>query len=233
MYAERLWPGPLIFLNPSPQKQFVPRGKADILLGYGEGHQSFCILELEKGKVTVTHHVKFNDSIFPARLNQEKDSDDDSLTISGKLIIQNSNNSGLRINNDSPLEDNEKETLPTELPQPTETSIACDQVPNSSLAKTISNPFNAPKQVKGYIWSNEPIDKSKEVIGDFGDPQNICDEARRKKYTENFTELFHNDPKNYKEAMCHEDSNNWKQAISQELRNMDKHGFLSPISNRK
>ncbi|MBW0549740.1 hypothetical protein O181_089455 [Austropuccinia psidii MF-1] len=33
--------------------------------------------------------------------------------------------------------------------------------------------------------------------------------------------------------MCHEDSNHWKQGISQELRNMDKHGVLSPISNRK
>ncbi|MBW0536164.1 hypothetical protein O181_075879 [Austropuccinia psidii MF-1] len=159
----------------------------------------------------------------------EPDTNNDSFTVSGKLIIPPPNNPGLRTTNGSPLINNEIEELPTELSCPTELSMM-NEVPNFSSAKTFPNP---PKQVKGYIWSNEPIDKSKEVIGDVGDPGNICNEPRRKKHTANFSEILHNNPKNYKQAMSNEDSDHWKQAISQELSNMDKHNVWSPISNKK
>ncbi|MBW0570071.1 hypothetical protein O181_109786 [Austropuccinia psidii MF-1] len=93
---------------------------------------------------------------------RQLDTNDDSFTVSGKLIIPPPNNPGLRIADGSPLINNEIEELPTELSHPTELSMT-NEVPNFSSAGTFPNP---PKQVKGYIWSNEPIDKSKEVIGD-------------------------------------------------------------------
>ncbi|MBW0529178.1 hypothetical protein O181_068893 [Austropuccinia psidii MF-1] len=111
--------------------------------------------------------------------------------------------------------------------------MVCNEVPNFSLAKTFPNPSNSPKQLKGYIWSNEPIDKSKKVIGDVGDPWKICNEPRRKKHTVNFSEILHNNPKIYKQAMSNEDYDNWKQEISQELSNIDKNNVWSPISNKK
>ncbi|MBW0471032.1 hypothetical protein O181_010747 [Austropuccinia psidii MF-1] len=189
--------------------------------------------------VTVIHHVEFNDSNIPACLNHLQDSNDDSFTTSGKLIIQPSNNLGLRIEDGTSLEGNEVETLPSEIPQPTESSIIYDEVPSSSMTKAIPNanklpnPSNSPKQVKEYIWSNEPINKSKKVISDAGDPQRIRDKPRRKKYTANSSEILHNDPKNYKQAMCHKDSDNWKKSISQELRNIEKNEFWSPTSDKK
>ncbi|MBW0511601.1 hypothetical protein O181_051316, partial [Austropuccinia psidii MF-1] len=57
--------------------------------------------------------------------------------------------------------------------------------------------------------------------------------SKRKKHTANLSEILHNNPKNYKQAMSNEDSDHWKQAISQELSNMDKHNIWSPISNEK
>ncbi|MBW0504742.1 hypothetical protein O181_044457 [Austropuccinia psidii MF-1] len=101
------------------------------------------------------------------------------------------------------------------------------------MAKAIPNCPKAPKHVKGYVWFNQAIDKSKEIIDNVGDPWRICDETWKKKYTAKLSEILHNDPKNYKKEMCHEDSDNWKQSISQELRNMEKHEAWSPISNRK
>ncbi|MBW0487774.1 hypothetical protein O181_027489 [Austropuccinia psidii MF-1] len=105
-------------------------------------------------------------------------------------------------------------------------------IPNRN---TLPNPSNTPKRVKGYIWSNDPINKAEEVIGDVEDPYSIFDKPRRKKYTANFSKLLHNDPKNYKQATSHEDSENGKKAIYQELRNMDKHkfGHLSPMKRNK
>ncbi|MBW0551285.1 hypothetical protein O181_091000 [Austropuccinia psidii MF-1] len=152
-------------------------------------------------------------------MESEKDPDNDSFTFCGNLIIQTSNHSGWNIVNETSLEGNGVETLPSELPQPTGTSIISHEIPNCSMAKaitntyTLPNPPNVPKKAKEYFWSNEPIDKSKEVIGVVGDPHNICEKPRRKKYTADFSAILHNDPKNYKQAMCHEYSDNWKKEI--------------------
>jgi hypothetical protein len=55
----------IYLLNRSAGK-FWSRGAAGIFLGYGEGHRSFRVLDEETGNVHITHHIKFNDHVFPA-----------------------------------------------------------------------------------------------------------------------------------------------------------------------
>ncbi|PLW29473.1 hypothetical protein PCANC_26058 [Puccinia coronata f. sp. avenae] len=55
----------IYLLNRSAGK-FRSRGAVGIFLGYGEGHRSFRVLDEETGNVHITHHVKFNDHVFPA-----------------------------------------------------------------------------------------------------------------------------------------------------------------------
>ncbi|MBW0506777.1 hypothetical protein O181_046492 [Austropuccinia psidii MF-1] len=49
--------------------KFSDRGVKGVFLGYGEGHRSFRILDMEKGNVIISHHVKFDNNIFPYKEN--------------------------------------------------------------------------------------------------------------------------------------------------------------------
>ena len=55
----------IYLLNRSARK-FRSCGAVGIFLGYGEGHRSFRVPDEETGNVHITHHVKFNDHVFPA-----------------------------------------------------------------------------------------------------------------------------------------------------------------------
>ncbi|MBW0581943.1 hypothetical protein O181_121658 [Austropuccinia psidii MF-1] len=70
---------------PSPSK-FSQKGELGIFIGYGEGHQAYSILNLETGNVKISHHVKFNDNIFPA-LSYPDSNKTDSFTISDNLYL--------------------------------------------------------------------------------------------------------------------------------------------------
>ncbi|MBW0463209.1 hypothetical protein O181_002924 [Austropuccinia psidii MF-1] len=45
--------------------KFSDSGVKGIFLGYREGHHSLRILDVEKGNVILSNHVKFNDNVFP------------------------------------------------------------------------------------------------------------------------------------------------------------------------
>ncbi|MBW0540618.1 hypothetical protein O181_080333 [Austropuccinia psidii MF-1] len=77
---------------------------------------------------------------------------------------------------------------------------------------------------------NEPANKSKEIVGEVGDPRNILEASRWPKHSANFSELTLLDPKNYKQAIHSVKSKNWEEAISQELQNMTKHSVWSPCN---
>ncbi|MBW0514998.1 hypothetical protein O181_054713, partial [Austropuccinia psidii MF-1] len=180
---------------PSPSK-FSQKGELGIFIGYGEGHGTYWILNLETGNVKISPHVKFNDNIFPA-LSYPDSNKTDTFTISDNLY------------------------LPAINPNVKTSNII--------LGENTENQTDLPK-FKGYIWTNEPINKTKEIVGEVGDPRNILDTSRQPKHSASFSELSLLDPKNYKQAINSVESKNWEQAISQELQNMAKHSVWSPCN---
>ncbi|MBW0540616.1 hypothetical protein O181_080331 [Austropuccinia psidii MF-1] len=70
---------------PSPSK-FSQKGELGIFIGYVEGHRTYQILNLETGNVKISHHVKFNDNIFPA-LSYPDSNKTDTFTISDNLYL--------------------------------------------------------------------------------------------------------------------------------------------------
>ncbi|MBW0466728.1 hypothetical protein O181_006443 [Austropuccinia psidii MF-1] len=53
-----------IYYNSYINGKFSDRGVKVVCLGYGEGHRSFKILDMEKGNVVLSHHVKFDNDVF-------------------------------------------------------------------------------------------------------------------------------------------------------------------------
>ncbi|MBW0557580.1 hypothetical protein O181_097295 [Austropuccinia psidii MF-1] len=50
----------------SPPSKFNQKGELGIFIGYGEGHRTYQILNLETVNVKISHHVKLNNNIFPS-----------------------------------------------------------------------------------------------------------------------------------------------------------------------
>ncbi|MBW0526861.1 hypothetical protein O181_066576 [Austropuccinia psidii MF-1] len=180
---------------PSPSK-FSQKGELGIFIGYGEGHRTYRILNMETGNLKISHHVKFHDNIFPA-LSYPDCNKTDTFTISDNLY------------------------LPAINPNVKTSNITLEE--NTAIQT------NLPKY-KRYIWTNEPASKSKEIVGEVGDPRNILEISRQPKHSANFSELTLLDPKNYKQAINSVESKNWEEAISQELQNMTKHSVWSPCN---
>ncbi|MBW0476088.1 hypothetical protein O181_015803 [Austropuccinia psidii MF-1] len=58
-----------IYYNKYINGKFSDRGVKGTFLGYGEGHRSFQILDMEKGHFIISHHVKLDDNIFHHKEN--------------------------------------------------------------------------------------------------------------------------------------------------------------------
>ncbi|MBW0501579.1 hypothetical protein O181_041294 [Austropuccinia psidii MF-1] len=54
-----------IYYNNYINGKFSDRGVKGVFLGYREGHRSFRILDVEKGNVILSHHVRCDDGVFP------------------------------------------------------------------------------------------------------------------------------------------------------------------------
>ncbi|MBW0556447.1 hypothetical protein O181_096162 [Austropuccinia psidii MF-1] len=193
-----------------PPNKFDQKGELGIFIGYGEGHQTYWILNLETDSNKA-----------------------DTFTISDNfyLPIIDPNVKIDRISH--PNEENPTQTSNTlanvenEIPiQPIDHDL---QIESTDSEDIITNQ-NSLLNYKGYICTNEPINKSKENIDEVGNTRNILNTSRRPKQSANFSKLTILDPKNYKKAINSVESKNWEEAISQELQNMAKHSVWSPCN---
>ncbi|MBW0535658.1 hypothetical protein O181_075373, partial [Austropuccinia psidii MF-1] len=102
----------------------------------------FRILDLETGKVKTTHHIKFNDSLFPIENHESLDHSAESFVLSGIL--------------DSPIHPQANSDCcdTPETPKKLEPSPHDQIESNKDHNKTI----NTLQQYKGYTWTTEPID---------------------------------------------------------------------------
>ncbi|MBW0477641.1 hypothetical protein O181_017356 [Austropuccinia psidii MF-1] len=216
---------------PSPSK-FSQKGELGIFIGYGEGHQTYWILNLETGNVKISHHVKFNYNIFPA-LSYPYSNKTDTFTISDNLYLPAINPNVKTSDISHPTKINPTQDINTPAGEEIERQIQpIDNnlpIESTALGEHTTKQTYLPK-FKGYIWTNEPVNKSKEIVGKVGDPRNILDTSRQPKNSANFSELTLLDPKNYKQAINSVASKNWEEAISQELQNMAKYSVWSPCN---
>ncbi|KAI7936880.1 hypothetical protein MJO28_015779 [Puccinia striiformis f. sp. tritici] len=67
-------------ITPLSEGKLGNRGARGTFLGYGEGHRSYRILDAETGNVKITHHVKFNNHVFPSYPSNESNQNDSPLT---------------------------------------------------------------------------------------------------------------------------------------------------------
>ncbi|MBW0514724.1 hypothetical protein O181_054439 [Austropuccinia psidii MF-1] len=143
-----------IYLDNFPKSKFSSRGGAGVFLGYGEGHRMFCILDSETGKVKTTHHVKFNDFVFPNKNQANLNQNTESFVVSGSLDIPNN-----------------PQTNCSEIP---ETPYNLELSPNDQKENDENRNANTDTlwQYKGYSWMTEPVDNSKKITSHL-DPANI------------------------------------------------------------
>ncbi|MBW0479251.1 hypothetical protein O181_018966 [Austropuccinia psidii MF-1] len=212
VYLENLTPNKAInFQTPYFKCQ---KGELGIFIGYGQGHQTYRILNLETGNVKISHNVKFNDNIFPD-LSYPDSNKTDTFTISDNLYLPVINPNVKTSNISHPTKINPTQNINTPAGEESESQIQpIDKnlpIESTALDENTTNQTDLPK-FKGYIWTNEPINKTKEI------------------HSANFSELSLLDPKNYKQAINSVESKNWEQAISQELQNMAKHSVWSPCN---
>ncbi|MBW0502338.1 hypothetical protein O181_042053 [Austropuccinia psidii MF-1] len=100
-----------IYLDKFSKNKFSSRGVEGVFLGYGEGHQMFRILDLETGKVKTTHHVKFNDFLFPNKSQKNLDQNTEYFVVSGSLDIPTNSQTNCL---DSPETQNDLELSPND-----------------------------------------------------------------------------------------------------------------------
>ncbi|MBW0493308.1 hypothetical protein O181_033023 [Austropuccinia psidii MF-1] len=147
---------------PSPSK-FSQKGELGIFVGYGEGHQTYQILNLETGNVKISHHVKFNDKIFPA-LSYPDSNKTDTFTISDNLYLPVINPNVKTSDMSHPTKINPTQNINTPAGEESESQIKpIDNnlpIESTALDQNTTNQTDLPK-FKGYIWTNEPVNKSK------------------------------------------------------------------------
>ncbi|MBW0519906.1 hypothetical protein O181_059621 [Austropuccinia psidii MF-1] len=205
-----------IYLDKFPKRKFSSRGGAGVFLGYGEGHQMFCILDSETGKVKTTQHVKFNNFVFPNKNQENLDQNTESFVVSGSLDIPSNPQTNSNCS-DAPETPNNLELSPN------------DQRENNNNQNVTTNTL---WQYKGYSWTTEPVDNSKEITSNL-DTANILTNSHQTKQSANFVQAIVSDPKSYSQATHHPDSKQWLAAIDNELSNMKKHQVWSPHEQDK
>ncbi|MBW0483501.1 hypothetical protein O181_023216 [Austropuccinia psidii MF-1] len=199
-----------IYLDNFPKNKFSSRGVAGVFLGYREGHRMFCILDLETGKVKTTHHVKFNDFPFPNKSQINLDQNTESFVLSGSLDIPTNSQTNSNCL-DSPKTPNNLELSPN------------DQRKDDKNQNFTTNTL---QQYKGYSWTTEPVDNSKEITSNL-DPANILTNSCQNKQSSIFVKAIVLDSKSHSQATNHPDSKQWLAAIDDELSNMKKNQVWS------
>ncbi|PLW26977.1 hypothetical protein PCASD_23030 [Puccinia coronata f. sp. avenae] len=201
-------------------------------------NRSFRVLDEETGNVHITHHVKFNDHVFPAF--QTSDAHDWDQEID--LLFISSSESPISSLPDSPPSSHQRQNSETTNNPDESESFQELEDQNSNLDPSDSdhdvaemlNPNNhqtneetaetldlSLPSAKFYAWV--PADKpaSREIQGDI-DPSNIIESGRRTRHSANAAILSHDDPKSYHQAVTSVNSENWEGAISNELGNMNR-----------
>ncbi|MBW0483613.1 hypothetical protein O181_023328 [Austropuccinia psidii MF-1] len=177
----------------------------------------FRILDVEKGNVILSHHVKFDDDVFPYKdlkfLKQEP----------LDLFFH-----------DSPFLPSDSASLPPLKPPVvnkehllTPSPIEPEVIPIDTSANPITN---LPKH-KGYTWVPDTPDPNQNIIiGDI-DPRNILNKSRRKIHSINSVSTLTPDPKTYMQALRSPEKDFWIDAIKTELDNMMKHQVWTPSNH--
>jgi hypothetical protein len=235
----------IYLLNRSAGK-FWSRGAVGIFLGYGEGHRSFRVLDEETGNVHITHHVKFNDHVFPALEKSELPNRDEEIdllfTFSSDSpspdtlaptppspIPSNQNKS----NHDEPLdEENLFEEVEDQDPNLNQSQSDNDIIEMLNPGRHQRNPTSNREESKPmldeshpsskyYTWVPEDEPASQEIQGEVN-PSNIIKPGRRTCHSANTAILSNDDPKTYHQAVSAYNKENWDSAISNELGHMDR-----------
>ncbi|MBW0530802.1 hypothetical protein O181_070517 [Austropuccinia psidii MF-1] len=206
-----------IYYNNYINGKFSDRGVKGALLGYGEGRCSFQILEMEKGNIIISHHVKFDNNIFPYKK--------DSPSNQGSLDL-------LFHDNPDPLSNQYSLLLlnnPTEsrIDSLTLSSIETDH--NPKLSSSIPSIY-LPKH-KGYTWiPNTSTPNHNKIFGNI-DLQNFLNSSRRHTHSINSVSCLYPDPKTYLQAIHSPEKDFWINAINSELNNMTAHQVWMPSNH--
>ncbi|MBW0479852.1 hypothetical protein O181_019567 [Austropuccinia psidii MF-1] len=158
---------------------------------------------MEKGNVIISHHVKFDNNIFPYK--EKPPSNQESL---GLLFYDNP---------DSPSE--QPSLLSSNLPTESSTdSLMLSPIEKELTPHTSSSvpPVKLPKH-EGYTWipdTSTPIQN--EIIGDI-DLQNILNSPRHHAHSINSVRCLYPDPKTYLQAIYSPEKDFWIDAIKSEL----------------
>ncbi|MBW0492664.1 hypothetical protein O181_032379 [Austropuccinia psidii MF-1] len=168
------------------------------------------ISDLETGKVKTTHHIKFNDFVFPNK-NQEN-------------LYQNTESFFVSVSLDIPSNAQTNHNC-SDIPETPNNLELChnDQRENDENHNAITDTL---LQYKSYSLTTEPVDTSKEITSNL-DPANILTNSFRTKKSASFVEAIVSDPKSYSQATHHPDFKQWLTAIENELSNMKTHQVWS------
>ncbi|MBW0540498.1 hypothetical protein O181_080213 [Austropuccinia psidii MF-1] len=183
--------------------RFSDRGVKGALLVYGEGHRSLQMLDMEKVNIIISHHVKFDNNIFPYKENSPSNQ--------GSLDLLFHDNPDHPSNHSSLLSLNP----PTEsrIDSLTLSSIETDHNPN--LSSSIPS-IDLPKD-KGYIWiPNTSAPNKNAIFGDI-DSQNILNSSRRHTHSINYVSCLYPNPKTYLKAIHSPEKDFWINASKSEL----------------
>ncbi|MBW0467242.1 hypothetical protein O181_006957 [Austropuccinia psidii MF-1] len=206
-----------VFYNNYINGKFSDRGVKGTFLGYGEGHCSFRILDMEKGNVVISHHVKFDNNLFPYKENPPSNQDSLGLFFYDKP--------------DSPSE--QPSLLSSDQPAESSTDLLTVSPIETELTPHTSSsvpPAKLPKH-KGYTWipdTSSPIQN--EIIGDI-DSRNILNSPRRHAHSINSVSCLYPDPKTYHQAIHCPEKDFWIDAIKSELNNMLTHQVWTPSNH--
>jgi transposase InsO family protein len=227
----------IYFINRSEGK-LGNRGAPGIFLGYGEGHRSYRILDAETGNVKITHHVKFNNHVFPSYPSDEPDQARSSLTFQFNDDLPRSTNSTPEttplpidpVPSDSESSDDNQtfEDLLTEPKSPQLPTPNQSDPPPSQQTQTAG----APEPSKHYSWVPADQPAPKDISSDI-DPSNIVSGSRRSGHSANAVGYLKEDPRSYNEAIVSIHREDWVLAIKSELGNMEKHQVWTVVTRTK
>ncbi|KAI7956145.1 hypothetical protein MJO29_007544 [Puccinia striiformis f. sp. tritici] len=187
----------------------------------------------QTGNVKITHHVKFNDHVFPSYPSDETDPNASPLTF---LFDDENHHSETSPSESSPKpavpepsvsdssdEDERFEELLVDPQQPVQ--------PDSSLADQPSLP-ETPAPGKNYTWVPADRPAPNNISSDI-DAANIISGSRRSGHSANAVGYMKEDPQSYIEAIRSIHREDWSKAIDSKLGNMDKHEVWTAVTQTK
>ncbi|KAI7948147.1 hypothetical protein MJO28_010055 [Puccinia striiformis f. sp. tritici] len=191
------------------------------------------ILDTETGNVKITHHVKFNDHVFPSYPSDETDPNASPLTFHFNDENHHSETSPSESSpkpavpepsvSDSSDEDERFEELLVDPQQPVQ--------PDSSLTDQPLLP-ETPAPGKNYTWVPADHPAPNNISSDI-DAANIISGSCRSGHSANAVGYMEEDPRSYIEAIGSIHREDWSKAIDSELGNMDKHEVWTAVTQTK